>query len=250
MRPGYVSWLEQTDVIDTTVAVYVAGIKRIEQHYGDVETAFKQDKLKALLAVLSYSTADQRRNKPNPSRIPIYGNVRIGLATYRSHLYHYVRFLNETIGGQSPILEPTSKRQEQSRLDQSWLRPRPARQTRKIKLGPHDVARAWFSRHALTLDECVRVEIPMKNVSEASAFARNLIEHRHALSAQITKAFFLEQNSNGEVATSGSLLTIKAPARQITAILDLVRERHPQAFEKVAVIPLAVPWTEREPLSS
>lgn len=247
MHTGFMAWLERKSILETTAAAYVSGVIRIEDHYGDLLPAFKQDGLKSLIASFKYSRADELRNRSNPTRLPIFGNIRQRLALYRSILYSYGRFLSETIGGTPPAPQRKRRSEQDSRLDQSWLRPRPPAQA---NLGRDSAIHTWFSRHDLTLDEFVRIEIPMKNVSEATAFARSLLDDRHALSAQVVKAFLLEQTSKGEVAASGSLLTLKAPARRLIAILDQVRERHPEAMERVAVTPMVMPRTEPEPLSS
>ena len=46
---------------------------------------------------LKYSTSDERRNKPNPSKIPINGNTRNNLASYRNAVERYCKFRREAL---------------------------------------------------------------------------------------------------------------------------------------------------------
>ena len=45
---------------------------------------------------LKYSTADERSNKPNPSKIPFKGDTRSNLASYRQAVERYCKFRRET----------------------------------------------------------------------------------------------------------------------------------------------------------
>jgi hypothetical protein len=247
MHTGFMAWLEGKSILDTTAAAYVSGVIRIEDHYGDLLPVFKQDGFKSLIASFKYSRADELRNRSNPTRLPIFGNIRQGLALYRSRLYSYGRFLSETIGGTPPAPQRKRRSEQDSRLDQSWLRPRPPA---RANLGKNSATHAWFSQHDLTLDEFVRIDIPMKTVSKATAFARRVLDGRRTLSAQVVKAYSLDQGSKGDESASGSLLMLKAPARQIRAVIDLLREAHPEIVERVSITPMVVPRMEPDPLSS
>lgn len=46
----------------------------------------------AILNGLGYSTEDKRRSRPNPSKIPIEGDIRSNLGSYRDALKRYRKF--------------------------------------------------------------------------------------------------------------------------------------------------------------
>lgn len=69
---------------------------RVEEHYGDLAEHYDRDQLQGVIGELKYSTADERSNKPNPSRIPFNGNTRNNLASYRNAVESYCKFRRET----------------------------------------------------------------------------------------------------------------------------------------------------------
>ena len=56
-----------------------------------------------------YSTDDERRNRPNPSRIPVEGNIRNNLASYRNSVTLYRKFRDSD--GEWEDLRPLQTRQ-------------------------------------------------------------------------------------------------------------------------------------------
>lgn len=81
-----------------SVGSYVSMLGRVEAAYGDLDTAFSEDRFAALLGDLTYSTADSRAAVPNPSRITINGDLYSGLASLRSAVNKYRAFLNQRDG--------------------------------------------------------------------------------------------------------------------------------------------------------
>ena len=54
-----------------------------------------------MISELKYSTEDERRNKPNPSRIRFEGNIRNNLASYRNAAERYRKFREEIADDES-----------------------------------------------------------------------------------------------------------------------------------------------------
>jgi hypothetical protein len=66
----------------------------VEDHYGDLEQHYRSDRLQSVIAALRYTSDDERRGRPNPSKIPFEGNIRNNLASYRFAIESYRRFLD------------------------------------------------------------------------------------------------------------------------------------------------------------
>lgn len=86
------AWFEANDYDAATIGTQLARAKRIEQSYGDLDTLFRDGKLAALKAELSYSSADERANRPNPAKFPVNGNIRNSMASYCSTIEYYSKF--------------------------------------------------------------------------------------------------------------------------------------------------------------
>src|SRR5271170_7422425 len=110
MKPGFKNWLAARNYQPAVVGSRWANCQRVEQYYGNLDRAYGNDRLASILAVLIYSMEDQRRGRPNPSRIPIKGNFREGLATLRQALGLYVDFRNEESAPSSTPRRPMPPR--------------------------------------------------------------------------------------------------------------------------------------------
>lgn len=66
----------------------------VESYEGDLDNHFDLDKCGHLINKLTYSTKDQRENKPARHNIPINGDVRNGTATLKQAVRLYVDFRN------------------------------------------------------------------------------------------------------------------------------------------------------------
>src|SRR5260221_594351 len=94
MRTDFLKWLELR-YAPKVAASRASNVSRIEQEYGDLETIYRDSGFSGVNDQLTYSSADERNNRPNPSKIRIDGNIRNGLATYKSSLVLYESFLRD-----------------------------------------------------------------------------------------------------------------------------------------------------------
>jgi len=104
MRSDYQSWLEKQGYDSGTVTAQLHRVGRVEKYHGDLDKHFAQDRLDALPNLLKYSSDDERQRRPNPSRIPIDGNLRNNLASYRFAIVLYGKFLRDN--STEPFAEP------------------------------------------------------------------------------------------------------------------------------------------------
>jgi hypothetical protein len=85
-------WFEANNYDAATIGTQLARAKRIEQSYGDLDELYRDGKLAELKAELSYSSADERANRPNPAKFPVNGNIRNSMASYCSTIEYYSKF--------------------------------------------------------------------------------------------------------------------------------------------------------------
>lgn len=102
MRPDYRAWLEAQNYGAGTVTAQLHRTGRVEEFYGDLEMQFGADGLKSVIEALRYSSDDERRGRPNPSKIPFEGNTRSNLASYRFAVEKYRAFLVGHDAGDEP----------------------------------------------------------------------------------------------------------------------------------------------------
>jgi hypothetical protein len=87
MHAFYRSWLERTCGAKTTASSRLSELRRIERYYGDLEEQFEQDKCVGIFSDLTCTTG------ANPSKIPIDGDLRTNLVSYKAALNRYCQFL-------------------------------------------------------------------------------------------------------------------------------------------------------------
>lgn len=92
MKPEYKAWLEQEKYAPNTVNAQLYRAERVEDHHGNLDEHYAKDRMESLLSMLRYSKDDKRRNHPNPSKLPIDGDLQTGLAAYRGAVERYRRF--------------------------------------------------------------------------------------------------------------------------------------------------------------
>ena len=93
MREDYKDWLKEQGYSDKTISTQLSQATRDETVYGPIEDVIYTGGYDSLFAELTYSSEEKRRNRPNPSRIVIEGNIRNSLASYKNTLARYARFL-------------------------------------------------------------------------------------------------------------------------------------------------------------
>ncbi|AWB08422.1 DUF91 domain-containing protein (plasmid) [Azospirillum humicireducens] len=92
MKPEYKAWLELEKYAPNTVNAQLYRAERVEDHHGNLDEHYAKDRMESLLSTLRYSKDDKRRNHPNPSKLPIDGDLQTGLAAYRGAVERYRRF--------------------------------------------------------------------------------------------------------------------------------------------------------------
>ena len=91
----FAHWMQQTGIYnDRTIDSRRSNARTIEKYYGLLIDQWKKDGFASLYREVSYSKHDELIGRPNPSKIPIDGNIYNGLATYKSTLKIYDAFLS------------------------------------------------------------------------------------------------------------------------------------------------------------
>jgi hypothetical protein len=124
MRSDYKGWLEEQKYDPGTITAQLHRAGRVEDCYGSLDDHFAKGTLQAIIDELNYSAEDERRNKPNPSKIPFKGNIRNNLASYKNAVVRYRKFLTggwersdaEAPAGFEYVSTPTSIAAEVSEL--------------------------------------------------------------------------------------------------------------------------------------
>ncbi len=95
MHPYYEQWLKNRRYSNQ----YFIDINRFEKEYGDLEAHFKNETYQSIIEDFTYSKADERAQKPNPSKIIPKKELKNGLASfissYKTPLNNYLIFLQE-----------------------------------------------------------------------------------------------------------------------------------------------------------
>jgi hypothetical protein len=116
MRRDYEGWLKSRDYSANTVSTQLSGVRALERDYGDLAELHANGGLAAVADTLRYAKDDERRGRPNPSKIAVSGNVYNALASFRSALALYQRFLEENLGSAAIELVPIEPVQARERI--------------------------------------------------------------------------------------------------------------------------------------
>ncbi len=102
---GFKRYLEDCGDAVNTINTRLATVRRVEKHFGDLDTCFVADQFSSIQAELTYSASDERRGAENPSRIQFDGDLRSGLASCRTHLNKYGEYLGlrASHGSEDPV---------------------------------------------------------------------------------------------------------------------------------------------------
>lgn len=103
MRDDFRNWLKAEGYADNTCNAQIARVQRIEAEYGPIEDIVNANQYDGLFTALTYSTADERHQRPNPSKFKIDGNLRNNLASYKDALARYRRFLSTPFAAKTQL---------------------------------------------------------------------------------------------------------------------------------------------------
>lgn len=92
LEDGYRNWLAEQGYAASTIRDEISQLRRLERYFGPI-APLGQHGREALIAQLTYSVEDERRGRSNPTPLPIMGNLRTNLATYKKTVRLYARFL-------------------------------------------------------------------------------------------------------------------------------------------------------------
>ena len=95
MSTAFRRWLERKKYAVRTIQSRSAEAARIESYYGNLDTHYDRDRLESILHELEYSKDDQARNRKNPTRIQIDGDIYSNLNTYRSTARLYRKYRDD-----------------------------------------------------------------------------------------------------------------------------------------------------------
>jgi len=98
MHDDYKGWLAARGYADTTQTAQLHRVQKVEEQYGALDGLIEAGAFPAVIAELTYSVADERQNRPNPSRLAFQGNIRTNLQSYKNAAIRYARFLAEMAG--------------------------------------------------------------------------------------------------------------------------------------------------------
>lgn len=100
MRTDYKAALQAAGYQENTISAQIHRVAKVEQFYGSLDEIMAAGGYEPLIADLTYSTADERLGKPNPSKIQFDGNIRTNLQSYKNAVVRYRHFLQS--GDTSP----------------------------------------------------------------------------------------------------------------------------------------------------
>jgi hypothetical protein len=98
-----------------TINTQMSRAERVAQCHGNLDEHYANDRMASLIEVLRYSAEDARRNRPNPSKIPIDGNLRNNLASYCDAVRRYQEF-RDTDDGSDVVTEVIRNDEEETML--------------------------------------------------------------------------------------------------------------------------------------
>lgn len=89
---NFKGWLEQQQYKPSTIATQLSSARSIEQAYGDLDELYDHEGFDGLVREFTYSAADRAANRPNPTKLKLWGNTYRDLAHLRATLSYYKSF--------------------------------------------------------------------------------------------------------------------------------------------------------------
>lgn len=105
MRNDFKWWLKEQGYADNTCVAQMHRVHKVEQYYGSLDQILSDGRFDALIRELTYTMEDERRDKPNPSKIEFNGNTRNNLASYKNSAQRYAKFW-AAMKAEGGVMEP------------------------------------------------------------------------------------------------------------------------------------------------
>lgn len=114
MRTDYRQWLIAQEYSDNTITAQLHRVSKVESAYGSLDNIFADGRYEQLISELTYSVADERTGRPNPSKIIFEGNIRNNLQSYKNAVVRYRKFLASDWDGAAvaPVPNPEPEMEE------------------------------------------------------------------------------------------------------------------------------------------
>ena len=94
MRDDFGQWLQAQGYSDNSCLSRQANVRTVERAYDEtLDMVNERGGLPNLITQFVYTSEDERRQRPNPSKVIIQGTLRTGLATLKSAVMLYAKFL-------------------------------------------------------------------------------------------------------------------------------------------------------------
>ncbi|MFP2906907.1 hypothetical protein ACLESD_18055 [Pyxidicoccus sp. 3LFB2] len=188
MRRNYRDWLRSQGYHEGTINTQLYRVARVEEHYGELDGHYDRDHLGSLIEQLTYSTEDQRRGHPNPSKIPFVGNIRNNLASYKSAVLLYCGFrASGTVAPSSPAPSQPSTAAPPLVASASVLPRRIESKTLEPRVGPRTLVD--FMLDGCSALEAVIASSQYRTVAQAVA-SLSLFSHPQTVRQTGGKALF------------------------------------------------------------
>ncbi len=92
MQAAFQLWLQHQNLDSASVTQQLNRATRVEKHYGGLDRHYTRDRLQSVIDELQYTPEDEKKRRPNPSKINFDGNIRNNLSLFRYAVEQYRRF--------------------------------------------------------------------------------------------------------------------------------------------------------------
>jgi hypothetical protein len=97
MQADFQLWLQQQNLDSSSVTQQLNRATRVERQYGSLDKHYTRDRLQGIIDELQYSPEDEKKRRPNPSKINFDGNIRNNLSLFRYAIEQYRRFKDSEV---------------------------------------------------------------------------------------------------------------------------------------------------------
>ena len=94
MREEYSDWLVAQGYNENTCNTQKSHIRQIENYYGDLADRIERGDLTSLVAEFTYTLADERANRDNPTKVAFSGRNYTRLQSLKGAIRRYAQFLS------------------------------------------------------------------------------------------------------------------------------------------------------------